>query len=102
MVLTQKQRDELHRSIYEYLKKNKFESAAEAFAAEIGPQALANDYGATKDDLLEKKWTSVVKLKRQVLELQQQVRLFKENPLPGPGGPGGGGGGGASGDSLPR
>ena len=48
----------------------KFDNAAQAFADQVGPQALAPDVGSGKDDLLEKKWTSVVRLKKKVNELE--------------------------------
>ena len=33
-------------------------------------------------DILEKKWTSIVKLKKQVMELERQIKEMKENGLP--------------------
>lgn len=76
--LTSKQRDELNLAIHEYLVKNKFTSSAEIFAEEAGIQ---NDDSSKNNkpssslgikDVLEKKWTSVAKLKKQVMELEKQ------------------------------
>jgi hypothetical protein len=72
MVLTKSQKDELNRSILEYLLKHKYATTAEAFEAEAElsgadvPDADSG-VGGAKKDLLEKKWTSVVKLKKQVM-----------------------------------
>lgn len=75
--LTSKQRDELNVAIHEYLVKNKFTTSAQIFAEEAG----LDDDDSSKNgkassglgikDVLEKKWTSVAKLKKQVMELEK-------------------------------
>lgn len=69
--LTSKQKDELHTAILEYLIKNNFEQAAEAFRHESGASEPDQGASSIKKDLLEKKWTSVVRLKKQVMELEK-------------------------------
>ena len=44
------------------------------------PDADAN-VSSIKKDLLEKKWTSVVRLKKQVMELEKQAKQIKEEAL---------------------
>lgn len=77
--LTSKQKEELNAAIHEYLVKNRYSQAAQIFAEEAG---IAEDDSsrngkATQSlsvikDVLEKKWTSVAKLKKQVMELERQ------------------------------
>jgi len=61
--LTTKQRDELNVAIHEYLVKNNFEQSAELFVEEASLDPSSNKASSTKD-ILEKKWTSLVRLKK--------------------------------------
>jgi len=72
--LTTKQKDELNQAILEYLMKNRFDGAAQAFCDEAGVQPPETEVPSMKKDLLEKKWTSVVRLKKQVMELEKQIK----------------------------
>lgn len=99
MVLTDRQRADLHSGIYEYLKHQKgeaFQEAAAAFA-KADPVAAAsstNNSGtmmgssnggmgggggtggvtvSTITPLLEKKWTAIPRLQKKVLELERQA-----------------------------
>lgn len=81
--LTSKQKEELNHAIHEYLVKNKFLQSAQIFAEETGIDAdggLQNSSasGTLIKDVLEKKWTSVAKLKKQVMELEKQNKQLKE------------------------
>lgn len=80
MVLTEKQRKDLHLAMYEYLVMNGFESCAKALAQDTGVD-LASEEDANKGGgvpLLEKKWTSVVRLQRKVLELESKVEELQQ------------------------
>lgn len=76
MVLTDRQREDLHASIYEYLLSREGEgyaAAAQSFA-EADPKATGkktNNVGKTA--LLEKKWTAIPRLQKKVLELERNV-----------------------------
>jgi platelet-activating factor acetylhydrolase IB subunit alpha len=76
MVLTDRQREDLHAGIHEYLKSrpgDAFDRAAAALA-EADPRATAkttNNVGKTP--LLEKKWTAIPRLQKKVLELERTV-----------------------------
>ena len=70
MVLTAKQRTELHVAIAEYLCRNGFEVAGRTVAEQTGVQ-IGQDGAA---DLLEKKWTAVVRLQKRTMELEAQVK----------------------------
>lgn len=119
MVLTERQRSDLHAGIYEYLLSRgpDYAVAAEAFAAASGVASEDNnndnDDADNNDDsnkkksrssrgstgggpILEKKWTAVPRLQRRVLELERQVatnaRLHAHRT-------GGGGGGDSDGNN---
>mmetsp|Transcript_21745 Transcript_21745/g.38423 ORF Transcript_21745/g.38423 Transcript_21745/m.38423 type:complete len:443 (+) Transcript_21745:360-1688(+) len=75
MVLTDKQRDDLHRAIAAYLRSRGGDVAAVAPAFEEATGAvLDSNAEAGSAALLEKKWTSVVRLQRKVLELEAKVK----------------------------
>ena len=106
MVLTDRQRDDLHAGIYEYLvsRGDAFEAAARAFA-DADPQAAGkktNNVGKTP--LLEKKWTAIPRLQKKVLELErtvaQNAKIHAHRS--GEGGDGVGTNGGVSRRMLPR
>jgi platelet-activating factor acetylhydrolase IB subunit alpha len=75
--LSAKQKVELNQAIHEYLLKNQYTNSAEMFASEADlPEASKpistrlNGTGGIQD-ILEKKWTSVVKMKKQVMDLEK-------------------------------
>mmetsp|Transcript_4003 Transcript_4003/g.8169 ORF Transcript_4003/g.8169 Transcript_4003/m.8169 type:complete len:471 (+) Transcript_4003:401-1813(+) len=82
MVLTDRQRADLHAGIYEYLRHQKgdaFQDAADAFAR-ADPIAVTDAQGSSKSNnggiitpLLEKKWTAIPRLQKKVLELERQA-----------------------------
>jgi platelet-activating factor acetylhydrolase IB subunit alpha len=72
MVLTDKQRSDLHVAIADYLRKNGFETASRAVADETGIELGAGS------DILEKKWTAVVRLQKRTMELEAQVKKLEE------------------------
>jgi platelet-activating factor acetylhydrolase IB subunit alpha len=79
MVLTDRQRTDLHSGIYEYLLSRPGEhfAAAAAALAEADPGACQPKAGgkpattSTSTPLLEKKWTAVPRLQKKVLELER-------------------------------
>lgn len=81
MILTSKEREKLHRAIVAYLQAQQFPEAASVFSSAAG---LTGDMGA--GDLLEKKWSSVVRLQQKVMNLQSELEQLKEEmTLYGPG-----------------
>ena len=83
MVLTDRQRADLHAGIYEYLRHQPgqhFQDAADAFA-KADPVAAANKLNGSSSPskskvitpLLEKKWTAIPRLQKKVLELERQA-----------------------------
>lgn len=70
MVLTDRQRTELHAGIYEYLSSQQgdgFQKAAAALA-EADPEACQKK---SSSNILEKKWTAIPRLQKKVLELER-------------------------------
>jgi platelet-activating factor acetylhydrolase IB subunit alpha len=88
MVLTAKQKSELHSAIIEYLATSGFRSAAEVVAKDFGLDIGANN--ASGESILEKKWNSVVRLQKKVLDLEEKVTQL-EDELKQKGGQGGSG-----------
>ena len=112
MVLTDRQRADLHSGIYEYLlsrgDNEAFQAAAAAFA-EADPAVSSKTYKAGSTPLLEKKWTAIPRLQKKVLELEraaaQNAKIHAHRvgtSMDVRGGAGGGGGGGGNRRMLPR
>lgn len=43
--------------------------------------AASSSSASSKKDILENKWTTVVKLKKQVMELEKQNKQLKDNSI---------------------
>lgn len=70
MVLSQRQKDELNRAIADYLSSNGYLSALGEFQKEANlPGDIDKKYGG----LLEKKWTSVIRLQKKVMDLEAKL-----------------------------
>ena len=82
MLLTARDREELNRAIYEYLEKNHFEKAAEAFMTECPDKVASAQQGTMPElsmtNILEKKWVTIVKLHRKINELEQEKEVLNE------------------------
>ncbi|KAI4598997.1 protein with putative role during mitosis [Pestalotiopsis sp. 9143b] len=70
-ILTSRQADELHKAIVAYLSSSNLTNTAEALRQELN---LGDTFDATTskkyEGLLEKKWTSVVRLQKKIMELE--------------------------------
>ncbi|KAH3758317.1 platelet-activating factor acetylhydrolase [Pelomyxa schiedti] len=82
--LTPKQRESLHGAIAGYLMGQGFTNSRDAFVAECGLPKEAQQEDKT---LLEKKWISILRLQKKVLDLeaqvaQQQQQLAQYQPTP--------------------
>lgn len=78
MVLTDKQRQDLHQAMLDYLvgMGERFADTAAAFEKEADVTKSSDGKYA---GLLEKKWTSVIRLQRKVMELEAKLVLLEEN-----------------------
>eukprot|EP01111_Echinosteliopsis_oligospora_P009434 TRINITY_DN2762_c0_g1_i1.p1 TRINITY_DN2762_c0_g1~~TRINITY_DN2762_c0_g1_i1.p1 ORF type:complete len:419 (+),score=101.13 TRINITY_DN2762_c0_g1_i1:87-1343(+) len=93
MVLTAKQREELNSAVLDYLQASGYKAAFEEFKKEAGAEIDSKKAG-----LLEKKWTSVIRLQKKVLELEGKVAAMEEELASH----GGGAGKRGKEDALPR
>ncbi|KAH6639915.1 WD domain-containing protein [Truncatella angustata] len=70
-ILTSRQADELHKAVVAYLSSNNLPNAAEALRQELN---LGDSFDAATskryEGLLEKKWTSVVRLQKKIMDLE--------------------------------
>lgn len=76
-----KQNDELNAAVLEYLLKHGYEETAAKFREEAGAKESDEKKSDFKKDLLEKKWTSVVRLKKQVMELEKLNKQLREESV---------------------
>ena len=63
MVLSQRQREELNKAIADYMLSNGYNEALDAFKRETD---MPGDVDKKYAGLLEKKWTSVIRLQKKV------------------------------------
>ena len=77
--LTDKQKVDINFAILEYLMKYKFVDSIEAFGREAGINYDEYMKSTTQPvsllkDVLERKWTSISRLKKQVIELEKNMK----------------------------
>jgi len=82
--LNPKQQEDLNFAILEYLQKQKFEQSAQAFAQEAsvdfqGYLKTSTTPPSLLKDVLERKWTSIARLKKQVMDLERNCKQLKES-----------------------
>lgn len=73
MGLTEDQQNDLHKAVLAYLKENKYMAAFDAFKEEckVTPES--------KRGILSAKWRSIMKLQKQILELEKTNTQLKED-----------------------
>ena len=73
MVLSQRQREELNKAIADYMLSNGYNEALEAFKKETDmPGEVDKKYSG----LLEKKWTSVIRLQKKVNDKRCNIMCY--------------------------
>ncbi|MBW0479724.1 hypothetical protein O181_019439 [Austropuccinia psidii MF-1] len=78
-VLSERQREELHKALLDYLSSAGFQSAFEALKAELPLQLeFQPDPKAKWAGLLEKKWTSVIRLQKKIMDLERENAMLKD------------------------
>ncbi|KAK4463416.1 putative nuclear distribution protein pac-1b [Cladorrhinum samala] len=82
-ILTPRQAEELHKSLISYLTSQNLLATASALRTELSLPESAFDQSQTEkyQGLLEKKWTSVIRLQRKILELEATVASLKTDLL---------------------
>lgn len=76
---SKKDRDELNSAILQYLKANGYSNSEEMFQTEA--EITPSDLPKTKN-LLEMKWKSVIRLQKQVMDLEKKIQQLKEESNP--------------------
>ncbi|EKM82583.1 hypothetical protein AGABI1DRAFT_111186 [Agaricus bisporus var. burnettii JB137-S8] len=76
-LLSDRQRQDLHKSMLDYLYANNYMSAFSAFQADAGTQ-YTPDPKAKYTGLLEKKWTSVIRLQKKIMDLENRNAALQE------------------------
>jgi len=80
MVLSQRQREELNKAIADYMLSNGYSEALDAFKKETDmPGEIDKKYSG----LLEKKWTSVIRLQKKVNELEGKLSEAEKEYISG-------------------
>ncbi|KAF5380970.1 hypothetical protein D9615_004094 [Tricholomella constricta] len=76
-LLSERQREDLHKSMLDYLHANNYTSAFNALKADAGTQ-YTPDPKAKYAGLLEKKWTSVIRLQKKIMDLENRNAALQE------------------------
>ncbi|KMQ41319.1 WD40/YVTN repeat-like-containing domain [Trichophyton rubrum] len=78
-ILTNRQAEELHKSIIAYLTANNLLDTANTLRAELNLNEDAFDPATAKkyETLLEKKWTSVVRLQKKIMDLESRMSAMQ-------------------------
>lgn len=81
-VLSARQKEELHYAIADYLKSQGYNQALESFMKDcnVGEVGASN---SKYSGLLEKKWTSVIRLQRKVMDLEQKLSEMQKEVVEG-------------------
>eukprot|EP00054_Salpingoeca_dolichothecata_P036582 m.7969 g.7969 ORF g.7969 m.7969 type:complete len:409 (+) comp6851_c0_seq1:73-1299(+) len=70
MVLSDRQREELNKAVLAYLQSQGFDKAVAGLRDDAG---LSGDVEPKFQNLLEKKWTSVIRLQKKVMDLESKL-----------------------------
>lgn len=76
-LLSDRQKDDLHKAMLDYLYANNHTDAYEALRESSG-LTYTPDPNARYTGLLEKKWTSVIRLQKKILELENRNAALQE------------------------
>jgi len=76
-LLSDRQREDLHRSILEYLHSNGFAESFKSLTSETGINHTP-DPKSKYNGLLEKKWTSVIRLQKKIMDLENRNASLQE------------------------
>ncbi|KAG9290914.1 hypothetical protein G9A89_011064 [Geosiphon pyriformis] len=77
-ILSDRQRDELHKAILDYLLANGFSESFNTLKAEASQDDFNPDPKQKYAGLLEKKWTSVIRLQKKIMDLENKNAQLQE------------------------
>ncbi|KZV69612.1 nuclear distribution protein PAC1 [Peniophora sp. CONT] len=72
--LSERQQDDLHKAILDYLSSAGFETTFEEFKKETNLSDFQPDLGQKTNGLLVKKWTSVIRMQKKILDLETRLQ----------------------------
>jgi platelet-activating factor acetylhydrolase IB subunit alpha len=82
VLLSSKQRDELHHAIADYLQSQGFSETLSKFREESHLEDVNN---SKYNGLMEKKWTSIIRLQKKVMDLEAKLSDVQKEVLEGGG-----------------
>ncbi|KAJ1809200.1 Lissencephaly-1, partial [Coemansia sp. RSA 2599] len=68
-ILPERQLRELQKAMLDFMQTQGYEESAQVFARETNNEGFAADPKDRHHNLLAKKWTSVIRLQRKIMEL---------------------------------
>ncbi|KAI1783018.1 dynein regulator [Ganoderma leucocontextum] len=78
--LTDRQKNDLHRAMLDYLNSAGYHRTFELFKEESSQSEYQPDANHASSDLLAKKWTSVIRLQKKVVDLESRLaQALQEN-----------------------
>ncbi|KAF9924822.1 protein with putative role during mitosis [Linnemannia zychae] len=77
-VLSERQRDELHKAILDYLSTSGFTESFQTLRNETKNQDFTPGPKQNSSGLLEKKWTSVIRLQKKIMDLESKMTAMQE------------------------
>lgn len=78
ILLSDRQKDELHKAILDYLHSNGYTTAFDSLKAESKQEDFNPDPKQKYAGLLEKKWTSVIRLQKKIMDLENKITQMQE------------------------
>ncbi|KAI0313948.1 dynein regulator [Amylostereum chailletii] len=74
VALSERQQDDLHKAILDYLKSAGFANTFDQFKQEANLPDFSPDLGQKSNGLLVKKWTSVIRMQKKILDLESRLQ----------------------------
>ncbi|KAI0811223.1 nuclear distribution protein PAC1 [Irpex lacteus] len=78
VTLTERQKDDLNKSILEYLQANGHHNAVSALREDLGLPDSMPDPTSPPRQLLERKWISVVRMQKKMNEMERTIATLQE------------------------
>ncbi|KAI8318458.1 lissencephaly-1 [Martensiomyces pterosporus] len=78
-ILPERQKKELQKAILDFMQTQGYTESSEIFAKETGNEGFVADAKDRHHNLLAKKWTSVIRLQRKIMELETKLSKLQED-----------------------
>ncbi|KAJ1947990.1 Lissencephaly-1, partial [Linderina pennispora] len=77
-VLPERQKKELQKAILDFMHTQGYTESLAVFAKETGNEGFVADPKDRHHNLLPKKWTSVIRLQKKIMELESKMSKLQE------------------------